>query len=115
MYYTQREGLACLLNEPAEPAVGWFKASHHDFGNPVNHYKFDPAKGKALLAEAGYTSDKPLSFKVMISTSGSGQMLPLPMNEFLQENIKQSCGVNVEFDVIEWQLLLTLARATPDH
>jgi ABC-type transport system substrate-binding protein len=41
-------------------------------------------------------------------------MLPLPMNEFLQENIKQSCGVNVEFDVIEWQVLLTLARSTPD-
>jgi ABC-type transport system substrate-binding protein len=113
-YCIDRDALVSLLNGTAEPAVGWLKASDPDFGNPVNHYKFDPAKGKALLAEAGYTSDKPLSFKVMISTSGSGQMLPLPMNEFLQENIKQSCGVNVEFDVIEWQVLLTLARATPD-
>jgi hypothetical protein len=42
---------------------------------------FDAAKGKALLAEAGHSAQKPLSFKVMISTSGSGQMLPLPMNE----------------------------------
>ena len=50
----------------------------------------------------------------MISNSGSGQMLPLPMNEFLQQNLKEACGVNVEFDVIEWQVLLTAARATPD-
>jgi ABC-type transport system substrate-binding protein len=50
----------------------------------------------------------------MISNSGSGQMLPLPMNEFLQQNLKEACGVTVEFDVIEWQVLLTAARATPD-
>jgi ABC-type transport system substrate-binding protein len=36
------------------------------------------------------------------------------MNEFLQQNLKAACGVNVEFDVIEWQVLLTAARATPD-
>jgi ABC-type transport system substrate-binding protein len=41
-------------------------------------------------------------------------MLPLPMNEFLQQNLKEACGVTVEFGVIEWQVLLTAARATPD-
>jgi ABC-type transport system substrate-binding protein len=41
-------------------------------------------------------------------------MLPLPMNEFVQENLKQACGVQVEFEVVEWQVLLTSARATPD-
>uniref|UniRef100_UPI0038F60D72 ABC transporter substrate-binding protein n=1 Tax=Streptomyces europaeiscabiei TaxID=146819 RepID=UPI0038F60D72 len=75
-------------------------------GSPANAYKFDPAKGKALLAEGGYTAANPLSFKVMISSSGSGQMLPLPMNEFLQQNLKEACGVTVEFDVVEWQVLL---------
>src|ERR1700729_2111680 len=113
-YCIDREGLVSLLNGTAEPSVGWLKASDPNFGSPVNHYKFDPAKGKALLAEAGYSAAKPLAFKVMISNSGSGQMLPLPMNEFLQENLKDSCGVNVEFDVVEWQVLLTAARATPD-
>jgi len=103
-----------LLNGTAEPSVGWLKTSDPDFGEPANRYKFDPAKGKALLAEAGYTPAKALSFKAMISNSGSGQMLPLPMNEFLQQNLKDACGVNVEFDVIEWQVLLTAARATPD-
>jgi peptide/nickel transport system substrate-binding protein len=113
-YCIDREGLVSLLNGTAEPSVGWLKASDPDFGSPVNRYKFDPAKGKALLAEAGYTPAKPLSFKAMISNSGSGQMLPLPMNEFLQQNLKEDCGVNVGFDVVEWQVLLTAVRATPD-
>jgi len=113
-YCIDREGLVSLLNGTAEPSVGWLKTSDPDFGEPANRYKFDPAKGKTLLAEAGYTPAKALSFKAMISNSGSGQMLPLPMNEFLQQNLKEACGVNVEFDVIEWQVLLTAARATPD-
>ena len=113
-YCIDRDGLVGLLNGTAEPSVGWLKAGDPDFGNPANHYKFDPAKGKALLAEVGYTPAKPLSFKVMISNSGSGQMLPLPMNEYLQQNLKEACGVEVEFDVSEWQVLLTAGRATPD-
>jgi ABC-type transport system substrate-binding protein len=114
-YCIDREGLVSLLSGTAEPSAGWLKTSDPNFGNPVNRYKFDPAKGKAMLAEAGYSAAKPLSFKVQISSSGSGQMLPLPMNEFLQQNLRDACGVNVEFDVIEWQVLLTAARATPDN
>jgi peptide/nickel transport system substrate-binding protein len=113
-YCIDREGLVTLLNGTAEPSSGWLKTSDPNFGAPANHYTFDPAKGKALLAEAGFTPGKPLTFKAMISTSGSGQMLPLPMNEFLQQNLKEACGVNVDFEVVEWQLLLTAARATPD-
>jgi peptide/nickel transport system substrate-binding protein len=113
-YCIDRTGLVTFLNGLAEPSSGWLKPVDPNFGSPANHYKFDAAKGLALLAEAGFTREKPLSFKVMISTSGSGQMLPLPMNEFLQENLKQTCGVNVEFEVVEWQVLLTTARATPD-
>ncbi|WP_083269272.1 ABC transporter substrate-binding protein [Bosea vaviloviae] len=113
-YCIDRAGIVELLNGTAEPAVGWLKASDPDFGKPVNRYGFDPAKGKALLAQAGYSAQKPLSFKVMISTSGSGQMSPLPMNEFLQANLKEACGVNVEFVVSEWQVLLNNMRALPD-
>jgi ABC-type transport system substrate-binding protein len=113
-YCIDRAGLVALLNGTAEPSVGWLKSGDPDFGAPQNRYGFDAAKGKALLAEAGYTPAKPLSFKVMISNSGSGQMLPLPMNEFLQQNLKEACGVNIDFDVSEWQVLLNAARATPD-
>jgi len=114
-YCIDRPALVSLLNGTAEPAVGWLKPDDPAFGNPVNRYGFDPAKGKALLAEAGYTPQKPLSFKVIISNSGSGQMVPLPMNELLQENLKEACGVNVEFDVVEWQVLLNAGRLPPDN
>jgi ABC-type transport system substrate-binding protein len=113
-YCIDRDGLVGLLNGTAEPAVGWLKPSDPNFGHPVNHYGFDPAKGKALLAQAGYGPNHPLSFKVMISPSGSGQMVPLPMNEFLQENLQQACGVKVDYDVVEWQVLLTASRQAPD-
>src|ERR1700737_5528944 len=41
-------------------------------------------------------------------------MLPPAMNEFLQQSLKEACGVNIEFDVVEWQVLLNAARAAPD-
>ena len=113
-YCVDRDGLVSLLNNTAEPSVGWLKPTDTGFGKPQNRYKFDPAKGKALLAEAGYTAAKPLTLKIMISTSGSGQMLPLTMNEFLQESMKDACGVKIEFDTVEWQILLNAARMTPD-
>lgn len=112
-YCVDRAGLVQLLNGTAEPAVGWLKPSDPNFGNPQHRYTHDPARGRAMLAEAGFTAQRPLAFKVMISTSGSGQMLPLPMNEFLQQNLRQSCGVNVTFEVTEWNTLLQATRSPP--
>lgn len=113
-YCIDRAGIVELLNGTAEPASGWLNDRDPNFGAPQNRYGADPKKGKALLAEAGYTERKPLSLKMMISSSGSGQMLPMPMNEYLQENLKQSCGVDLSFNVVEWQVLLNSSRALPD-
>jgi ABC-type transport system substrate-binding protein len=113
-YCIDRNAIVALLNGTAEPSVGWLKPSDPGFGKPEHRYSFDPAKGKKLLAEAGYSDKKPLSFKVMISTSGSGQMLPLPMNEALQENLKSACNVDVKVEATEWQTLLNVLRSTPD-
>ncbi len=113
-YCIDRGAIVGLLNGTAEPSVGWLKPADAAFGKPENRYGFDPAKGKKLLADAGFDAKKPLSVKVMISTSGSGQMLPLPMNEALQENLKQACNVDVKVDAVEWQVLLNASRAAPD-
>ncbi|MEI6204862.1 MAG: ABC transporter substrate-binding protein, partial [Enhydrobacter sp.] len=113
-YCVDRKAIVGMLNDTAEPSVGWLKPNDPAFGKPENKYTFDPAKGKKLLAEAGFDDKKPLSFKVMISTSGSGQMLPLAMNEALQENLKQACNVDVKVDAVEWQVLLNASRAAPD-
>jgi ABC-type transport system substrate-binding protein len=68
-----------------------------------------------LLAEAGYNAQRPLRLKIAISSSGSGQMLPLPMNEFMQQSLKENCGVEVTFDVVEWNTLLGAQRVAPDQ
>jgi ABC-type transport system substrate-binding protein len=48
----------------------------------------------------------------MISTSGSGQMLPIPMNEFMQQNFK-AVGMDIDFDVVEWGTMLVAVRSDP--
>ena len=111
-YCVDRDGLVTLLASTAEPSVGFFKKTDPRIGNPKNAYKFDPAMSKKLLAEAGYGPDKPVKAKIMISTSGSGQMLPLPMNEFLQQSMKQ-CGFDISFEVVEWGTVLVNLRSVP--
>lgn len=112
-YCIDRDGMVQLLNGTAEPAVGFLKPNDPAFGSPQNRYRLDPARGRALLAEAGYNAQRPLTIKVGISNSGSGQMLPLPMNEFLQQSLQENCGVRVNFDVVEWNTLLSALRFTP--
>jgi ABC-type transport system substrate-binding protein len=112
-YCVNRDGLVTLLNGLAEPAYGLFKKADPFFGNPKHQYTYDPAKGKALLKEAGYGADKPVKAKIMITTSGSGQMLPLPMNEFLQQNLKNDCNFDVSFEVVDWGTMLVALRNPP--
>ena len=53
----------------------------------------------------------------LISTSGSGQMLPLAMNELIQKNLKD-VGIDVDLQPVEWNTLLTRWRAgfkTPEN
>lgn len=111
-YCVDREGMVDLLNGLAFPSVGFFHESDPLFGNPENRYSFDPDKAKALLAEAGYGDGNRARAKVMISTSGSGQMLPLPMNEYLQQ-VLADCGIDIEFEVVEWGTMLVAFRNDP--
>ena len=113
-YCFDRDGMTTLLNGTAEPSIGFYKPTDPLFGQPQNRYRLDAARGKALLAEAGYGPQRPLKLTVGISTSGSGQMLPLPMNEYLQQSLKENCGVEIGFQVVEWNTLLAGLRATPD-
>jgi peptide/nickel transport system substrate-binding protein len=104
-----REGLVRVLNGLAVPAVGSVPPDHPWFGNPSFHIRYDPAEAKRLLAEAGYGPDHHLRLKFAISTAGSGQMYPLVMNEFVQENFRQ-VGVDLELEVLEWEALRARRR-----
>src|SRR3954466_857097 len=111
-YAIDRDALVSFLNGTAKPAFGLYTSDSPMFGKPQQHYAFNPEKAKALLKEAGFGPDKPVKAKIMISTSGSGQMLPLPMNEFLQQNVKE-CGFDISFEVVDWGAMLVAQRSTP--
>lgn len=104
-----RDGLKVLLGGFAQPAKGLLPESSPWFGKPQFEVKYDPAAAKKLLAEAGYTAANPLSVKVLMSASGSGQMQPQPMNEFIQQNLAD-VGVKLELEAVDWMTLLTRWR-----
>ena len=101
-----REGLQTLLGGMMAIPKGTVTPEHPWWGNPSFDIRYDVPAAQALMAEAGFSASNPLTVKVQISASGSGQMQPLPMNEFVQQSLKQ-CFFNVEFDVIEWNTLFT--------
>ena len=41
-------------------------------------------------------------------------MLPIPMNEFVQQNCKV-VGIDLEFDVVEWGTMLVAVRNDIEH
>ena len=85
---------------------GTVDPTHPWWGNPSFDIKYDPNAARKLMTDAGFSAAKPVRVKVQISASGSGQMQPLPMNEFVQQSLKQ-CFFDVAFDVIEWNTLFT--------
>src|ERR1700710_1723730 len=97
------------MNGLAKPAKGQVDPSSPGFGKPTFDIKYDPAAAKKLVEEAGYGPDKPLKATFIIANGGTGQMLSLPMNEFLQQSFKE-IGVYIEFKVVELEVLYTAWR-----
>ncbi len=104
----------CINRDELKELLGGFMAApkgtvppgHPWWGNPKFDIKYDPAAAKKLMQEAGHSASKPLKVKLQTSASGSGQMQPIPMNEYVQQSLKD-CFFDVELDVIEWNTLFT--------
>jgi peptide/nickel transport system substrate-binding protein len=99
-----------LLGGMMVEAKGMVPPNSPWFGKPSFDVKYDLAEARRLMKEVGYTKEKPLALKAIISTSGSGQMQPLLMNEFIQQNLAEA-GIKVDLEVVEWNALLANWRA----
>jgi hypothetical protein len=74
--------------------------------NPVK-YEFNQDKARALLKEAACY---PCKITLAMSTSGSGQMQPLPMNELVKSQM-EAVGFQIYFKVMDWNSLTEIGRS----
>jgi ABC-type transport system substrate-binding protein len=105
-----RELLGGLMGVPK----GTVPPGHPWWGNPDFDIKYDLAAARRLMGEAGFTANRRLTVKVLTSASGSGQMQPVAMNEWLQQALKE-CFFDVQLEVIEWNALFTNWREGASH
>lgn len=100
-----KEGMAReLLRGTAAPVFSMVSKSSPAYDpNWKEPYPYNPEKAKALLAEAGY----PDGFKTIYeeSTSGSGQMMPVQMAEWIQRDLRK-IGIEVTLQTYEWNTYL---------
>jgi len=101
-----REAVVGLMNGLAKPAKGQVDPSSPWFGKPSFDIKYDVATARKLVEEAGYSKAKPLKTTFVIAQGGTGQMLSLPMNEFLQQSFAE-IGIEIDFKVVELETLYT--------
>ena len=99
-----RDAIVKLLGGQAVAAHGQLDKSSPWFGKPAFELKYDLPAARALMAQAGYTKANPLKAKIIIAQGGTGQMLSLPMNEFIQQSLAE-IDVQVEFEVVELETL----------
>ncbi len=104
-----RDGVAALMGGLATPAVGQVQPSSPWFGKPGFQIKYDVDQARKLVGEAGYSPQNPLRTTFLIPTGGSGQMLSLPINEFVQQSWAE-VGIAVEFRAVELEVAYTAWR-----
>jgi len=100
-YALNRDEMADMLGGVAQPGYAIYTPTAKLYGNPVK-YLYDPKKATALLKEANCY---PCAITLAISTSGSGQMQPLPMNELVKAQL-EAAGFKVKLEVMDWNALL---------
>ncbi len=100
--------LKVVFGNTATPAVNPYPPSTWSYDKAIAAYPYDPAKAKALLAQAGY----PNGFSTTIWLRPQGSVLnpkPKAGAELLQADLAK-IGVKAEVKVIEWGELIKQAK-----
>jgi peptide/nickel transport system substrate-binding protein len=109
-----RNAVCQLLGGLAKPAVGQVDPTSPWFGNPSFKIRYDVDAARKLMAEAGYSRSNPLRTKFLIASGGTGQMLSVPMNEFVQQSFAE-IGIALDFRVVELEPLYVAWRQGAAH
>lgn len=103
-YAIDRDSMAeSLLQGTGSPSTQYIPASDPGYSEDLPGFEYDPDRAEELLAEAGYADG--FSMRVSFPTSGSGNMVPIPMNEALQRDLA-AVGIEVSLEPIEWGAML---------
>ncbi|WP_274651062.1 ABC transporter substrate-binding protein [Paenibacillus humicola] len=89
-----------LLNGAAAPANGAMFPESKYYPEDAQKYPYDAENAKKLLKEAGYEGG--LNITLNMPTSGSGNMWPLPMSEYIQSQ-EEKVGIHVKFRTYDWK------------
>lgn len=104
-----RAAMKAMLGGLMDEGAGMLPQGHPWNDVPRFRWSFNLDAARRLMQEAGFSQRNPLRTKIGISTSGSGQMQPMAMNEALQQMLKE-IGIEIAFEVFEWNTLLTIWR-----
>jgi peptide/nickel transport system substrate-binding protein len=104
-----RDAIVQLMGGLAKPAQGQVDPSSPWFGKPEFKVKYDMDAARKLVSDAGYSKQNPLKTKFIVATSGAGQMLSMPMNEYIQQSYAE-IGIEIELKPVELEVLYTAWR-----
>jgi peptide/nickel transport system substrate-binding protein len=104
-----RESMVQLLSGTARAAKGKVMPGDPWYGNPSFDIRYDVEAAKKLMIEAGYGPNKRLQVVSVIASGGGGQMVPMPMNEMIQENLKD-IFIDVTFQVVDFTTIINMLR-----
>lgn len=95
-----REGMAKdLLKNSALPGISVHGRTSEAWSDSAGYPAYDPTKAKQLMKDAGLGSGFDTTFQ--ISTGGSGEMIPVPMAEWIASDAAK-IGINIKLQQMEW-------------
>ncbi len=104
-----REAIVALNSGAALAARGKVPPDHPWFGNPPFQLRFDLPEARRLMGEAGFSATRRCAVSVIMPVSGGGQMVPQPMNEAIQANLREAF-FDVSFQPVDFATAISMLR-----